>query len=171
LINDSIAKGIDPITLPIGRTDGEVAVRSVKRGPGQMKSFSNFPRTLHISFLFNSSHCAYHFEEVFIDNGAEIARCFGSDATTSAIENVWQRQIRPGAKSITATLNQGGDPKDLALMDALWTAGKGTKGRPFEVSELFAQHVFLLSKNSQEASVGTLSLFMMSCRSCPVFWL
>lgn len=67
LINDSIAKGIDPITLPIGDTDGEVAVRRVKSGPGQMKSSSNFPCTLHISFLFNSSHCAYHFEEVFID--------------------------------------------------------------------------------------------------------
>jgi hypothetical protein len=94
--------------------------------------------------------------------GAEIARCFGSDATTSAIESVWKRQVRPGVKSITETLNQSGDPKDLALMDTLWTAGKGTKGRPFGVSELFAQHVFLLSTNSHEASVGTLSLLMMS---------
>jgi hypothetical protein len=34
LINDSIAKGIDPITLPIGDTDGEVVMRNIKRGPG-----------------------------------------------------------------------------------------------------------------------------------------
>jgi hypothetical protein len=63
--------------------------------------------------------------------GAELARCFGSDATKSAIENVWKRQVRPGAKAIIDTLNQGGDPKNLNLMDTLWTGGKGAPGRSF----------------------------------------
>jgi len=37
LINDSVKKGIDPITLPIGDTDGGAAVRNVKRAPGQTR--------------------------------------------------------------------------------------------------------------------------------------
>jgi hypothetical protein len=80
-------------------------------------------------------------------SGAEVAKRFGSDATSSAIENVWKRQVRPAVKSINETLDQGGDPKDLTLMETLWTAAKGTKGRSFGVSGLFAQHVFFLSAN------------------------
>ncbi|KAH8782157.1 hypothetical protein BGZ57DRAFT_926143 [Hyaloscypha finlandica] len=79
LINDSIAKGIDPKTLPIGAET----------------------------------------------NGAEIARYFGSDATKSAIESVWKRQVRPSVKAITDALDQGGDPKDVNLLGTFWTGGKG----------------------------------------------
>jgi len=56
LINDSIKKGIDPITLPIGDTDGEAAVRNVKRGPGQRSNSPNPSSTLHIFLLF-VRHC------------------------------------------------------------------------------------------------------------------
>jgi hypothetical protein len=46
LINDSIKKGIDPITLPIGDTDGGAAVRNIKRAPGQTRVFPDFLSTL-----------------------------------------------------------------------------------------------------------------------------
>jgi hypothetical protein len=60
--------------------------------------------------------------------GAELARCFGSDATKSAIENVWKRHVHPGARAITDTLNQGGNTEDLNLVDTLWIGGKGAPG-------------------------------------------
>lgn len=63
--------------------------------------------------------------------GAEMARCFGSDATRSAIDNVFKRQVRPAVKNIVETLHQGGDPKDLNLMELLWTTAKGAPGRTF----------------------------------------
>jgi hypothetical protein len=34
LIRDALAKGIDPITLPIGGPDGQVAPRASKNGHG-----------------------------------------------------------------------------------------------------------------------------------------
>jgi len=43
LINDAIGKGIDPITLDIGGTDGEVAVKPGKiRANGREKLFLFF---------------------------------------------------------------------------------------------------------------------------------
>lgn len=46
----------------------------------------------------------------------EIARCYGSDCTTSAIKNVWNRNVRPAMKRVHDTLEVGGDPKYLPLM-------------------------------------------------------
>ena len=58
LINDAIEKGIDPITLDIGGTDGEVAAKPGKiRGNGQAKR-SFLLITLHIAhFICYSSYC------------------------------------------------------------------------------------------------------------------
>jgi hypothetical protein len=79
--------------------------------------------------------------------GAEMARCFGSDATRSAIDSVFKRQVRPAVKNILETLHQGGDPKDLNLMELLWTAGKGAPGRLFELSVFCMQPCFYLFKH------------------------
>ena len=57
LINDAIGKGIDPITLDIGGTDGEVAVKPGKIcANGREKLFLFFfeyiaPCTLDVSFV------------------------------------------------------------------------------------------------------------------------
>jgi hypothetical protein len=146
LINDAIAKGIDPMTLDIGDTSGEVAMRSVKRGPGQTKS-SQFSALCIFSFHSRAHTARNILKKSLLIFDAEVSRCFGSDATPSAILNVWKRQVRPAAKSITDTLNQGGDPKDLALVESLWTSTKGSTGRSFEISYFFAQRVFLPSAN------------------------
>jgi hypothetical protein len=54
LINDSIVEGIDPITLAIGDTDGEAAIRGVKRGPGQIKNFLNHQALCLFSFYLRT---------------------------------------------------------------------------------------------------------------------
>lgn len=106
LINAAVDKGIDPIALNIGDTDGEVVVRSGK-GNGQTAVSST--ALAHFPFVCLSR----------IDVGSEIARCFGTDATASAIQNVTKRQIRPSVKLIQDYLAAGNDPKDLAI-EQLW---------------------------------------------------
>jgi hypothetical protein len=62
LINDAIAKGIDPITLDIGGTDGEVAVKPGKlpkiRANGREK-LSLFLSTLNINIRHFICHGSY----------------------------------------------------------------------------------------------------------------
>lgn len=57
LINDAIAKGIDPITLPIGDISGEVAVKG-KNGHGRAEFFvpsaQNTPRFPFVMQSFSS---------------------------------------------------------------------------------------------------------------------
>ncbi|CZR56747.1 uncharacterized protein PAC_06636 [Phialocephala subalpina] len=48
-------------------------------------------------------------------SSSELARCFGSDCTTSAVQTIWNRRVQPAAKRIRETLKNGGDPKDLPL--------------------------------------------------------
>jgi hypothetical protein len=62
---------------------------------------------------------------------AEIARCFGSDATTSAIQNMWHRQVRPAVKAINDTLKTGGDPKDIG---PFWLEGRSGTWMMFDLS-------------------------------------
>ncbi|PMD37335.1 hypothetical protein L207DRAFT_74220 [Hyaloscypha variabilis F] len=66
LINESIKKGIDPITLPIGDTDGVAAVRNAKRGPGQTRISRVLQALCTISFCFQIRPQDLN-EEVFID--------------------------------------------------------------------------------------------------------
>jgi hypothetical protein len=88
-----------------------------------------------------------HLKTSLLIPGAEIARCFGSDTTRSAIDSVFKRQVRPAVKNILESLHQGGDPKDLNLMEPLWTAGKGAPGNTFGLSVFCIQPCFLLVKH------------------------
>lgn len=72
-----------------------------------------------------------------LTSSAEMARCFGSDATPSAILNVVKRQVRPAVKKITESLKSGGDPKTLALMESLWTSNQGAPGTTLTILFLF----------------------------------
>ncbi len=93
--------------------------------------------------------------------GAEIARCFGSDATRSAIDNVVKRQVRPAVKNILETLRQGGDPNDLNLTELLWTTGKGASGRTFAFFCLL--HTTLISFIQGFAHQACLSFYVINC--------
>lgn len=50
-----------------------------------------------------------------IDIDTEIARCYGSEVTKSALLNIFKRNINPNVKNILAKLDAGGDPKDVVL--------------------------------------------------------
>lgn len=141
MINDSIAKGIDPKTLPIGaETKGAGFSKGVRRvSPNTSKHFTHF-----LTFWDFEQHSSK--KKSLLICSAEIARYFGSDATKSAIESVWKRQVRPGVKAITDALDQGGDPKDVNLLGTFWTGGKGASGKPFKISAFFTQPIsFCLS--------------------------
>ncbi|KAK0124023.1 hypothetical protein ONS95_009009 [Cadophora gregata] len=56
--------------------------------------------------------------------GNEIARCYGGDATESAIVNAVKRQVRPPVKLVLETLAAGGDPADLDL-PGKWRGAQG----------------------------------------------
>jgi hypothetical protein len=141
LINDSIAKGIDPKTLPIGvETKGAGFSKGVRRvSPNTSKHFTDF-----LMFWDFEQHSSV--KKSLLTCSAEIARYFGSEATKSAIESVWKRQVCLGVKAITDALDQGGDPKDVNLLGTFWTGGKGASGRPFRISAFFTQPIsFCLS--------------------------
>ena len=55
----------------------------------------------------------------------EMARCYGSEATSSALKNIYVRYIRPDVKAIHSQLAAGGDPKDVVLS---WEKPKGGSG-------------------------------------------
>lgn len=52
LINDALKKGIDPITLPIGGSDGSVAPKSSKNGHGQAAFTFFIKHTNRVSLPF-----------------------------------------------------------------------------------------------------------------------
>jgi hypothetical protein len=141
LINDLIAKGIDPKTLPIGaETKGAGLSKGARRvSPNTSKHFTHF-----LTLWDFEQHSSV--KKSLLICSAEIARYFGSDATKSAIESVWKRQVRPSVKAITDALDQGGDPKDVNLLGTFWTGGKGASGRPFKISAFLTQPIsFCLS--------------------------
>ncbi|KAE9364597.1 hypothetical protein N431DRAFT_447767 [Stipitochalara longipes BDJ] len=126
LINDSIKKGVDPITLPIGDTDGEAAVRNVKRGSGQTRVFRVLLQALStFSLCSEIKYSTSSVRKSSLICGTELARCFGSDATRSAIETIFARQIHPGDKAITNALNKGSDPKNLVAIFWILRVGNG----------------------------------------------
>lgn len=63
---------------------------------------------------------------------AEIARCFGTDATMSSIQNIWKRQVGPAVKRVKETLDQGGDPKDLPAWGLGGLQGSNGSGLLFD---------------------------------------
>jgi hypothetical protein len=103
---------------------------------------------------------------------AEIARCFGSDATGSAVTNVFKRQVRPAAKAITNTLSEGGDSKDLNFLDTLWTREKGSPGTPFDNFRGYPpKHVSFCLKTSSVVHAGFVfidGLFSWCCLLFPL---
>lgn len=82
----------------------------------------------------------YHELVLMLMGDAELARCFGSDCTTSAVQTIWNRRVVPAAKRIRETLDNGGDPKDLPLAFGLG----GSNGSCLELA-LSILHVFLQS--------------------------
>jgi hypothetical protein len=79
----------------------------------------NFPYFLS---TLPSTRWMFHLSQRLLILAAEMARYYGSEATPSAIQNIWQRYIRPDVRKLNKCLAAGGDPKDVALWGG-WVGG------------------------------------------------
>jgi hypothetical protein len=61
----------------------------------------------------------FDFSQWLLILATEMAQYYGSEATPSAIQNIWQRYIRPDVRKLNECLAAGGDPKDVALWGGL----------------------------------------------------
>lgn len=106
LINDALRRGVDPVTLAIGKDDR-----------GQIFFLGTILGILHIS-VYNI------IRSLVLIFPIDIAKCYGTEVTKSAIVHVFARNINPNAKNIRNILQSGGDPRDVP-MNSLYGKGNG----------------------------------------------
>jgi hypothetical protein len=98
----------------------------------------NFPFLL--STLHNT-HCTFHLSQRLLILAAEMARYYGSEATSSSIQNIWQRYIRPDVRKLNECLAAGGDPKDVALWGG-WVGSPNGRSLHFQSCTLHISFCF-----------------------------
>lgn len=86
------------------------------------------PSSFPIAPAGNSMHIK---SEVVLMMYLEIARFYGRDATPSAVQNIFARNIRPDVKKVTAVVNSGGDASDLAFTEFSFATTKNSNGQIF----------------------------------------
>ncbi|RDL36409.1 uncharacterized protein BP5553_05761 [Venustampulla echinocandica] len=133
LINNAVAKGIDPITLNIGDASGEVAIGS-NTGGARRDIAKHFGSDTTAGGL--SKHMSRHVNpnikllRDYVKAGGdakdmniggestvkkEIAACFGSDATPGGIRFQLQTSLKPNVKLIKDARAAGQDCKTLGI--------------------------------------------------------
>lgn len=72
-----------------------------------------------------------HFVGHLIDKMTEIVRYYGSDCTTSALQNNYARNLAPNIKALKQAVDNGQDPKEVVLMEGVRSAGGGKRQKFF----------------------------------------
>jgi hypothetical protein len=105
-------------------------------------------------YTFSLAHCTLHIAHFILFQDASsfgscqvlifvtgISKCYGSDCTVSALQNMFHIYVRPSVKRINDTLKAGGDPKTLELHHNTWGDKKGN-GRSSACSNSLTHYKF-----------------------------